>query len=87
MTRFVQQSGHPGFKDTSIPEECPQPHLVEDLDTNNNAIISVDKNVESSYEGGTYYFSSAQDPSEATPVYGSLERFVLAMFQHSAPTL
>ncbi len=25
MTWFVQQSGHPGFKDTSIPEECPQP--------------------------------------------------------------
>jgi hypothetical protein len=44
-------------------------------------------NVESSYEGGTYYFSLAQDPSEATSVYGSLERFALAMFQHSAPKL
>jgi hypothetical protein len=28
-----------------------------------------------------------QDPSEATSVYGSSERFALAMFQHSAPTL
>jgi hypothetical protein len=87
MTWFVQQSGHPGFKDTSIPEECPQPLLVGDSDTNNNTGISVDKNVESSYEGGTYYFSLAQDPSEATSVYGSSERFALAMFQHSAPTL
>jgi hypothetical protein len=87
VTWFVQQSGHPGFKDTSIPEECPQPLLVGDLDTNNNTNISVDKNVESSYEVGTYYFSLAWDPSEATSVYGSLERFALAMFQRSAPTL
>jgi hypothetical protein len=68
MTWFVQRSGHPGFKDTSIPEECPQPLLVGDSDTNKNTNISVDKNVESSYEGGTYYFSLAQDPSEATSV-------------------
>ncbi len=39
------------------------------------------------YEGGTYYFSSAQDPSETSSVYGSSERFALAMFQRSAPTL
>ncbi len=39
------------------------------------------------YEGGTYYFSSAQDPSETTSVYGSSERFALAMFQCSTPTL
>jgi hypothetical protein len=88
MTWFVQQSGHSGFKDTSIPEECPQPLLVEDKKTiNNNTNISVDKNVNSSYEGGTYYFSLAQDPSEATSVYESSKRFALAMFQHSAPTL
>jgi hypothetical protein len=87
MTWFVQQSGHPGFKDTSIPEECPHPLLVEDSDTNNNTNISVNKNVESSYEGGTYYFSLDQDPSETTFVYGSSKRLALAMFQHSALTL
>jgi hypothetical protein len=87
MTWFVQNSGHPGFKSISIPEECPRSLLVEDRDTNNNIDISIDKNVESRYEGGTYYFSSAQDPSEATSVYGSTERFALALFQCSAPTL
>jgi hypothetical protein len=87
MTWFVQESGHPGFKDTSIPEQCPQPLLVEDLETNNNTDDSADINVESNYEGGTYYFLSAQDSSENTSVYGSPERFALAMFQHSAPTL
>jgi hypothetical protein len=76
----VQNSGHPGFKNISIPEECPQPLLVEDRDTNNNTDISINKNVESRYEGGTYYFSLAQDPSEATSVHESTERFALALF-------
>ncbi len=87
MTWFVQESGHPGFKDTSTPEQCPQPLLVEDLETKNNTNDSANINVESNYEGGTYYFSSAQDPSENTSVYGSPERFALAMFQHPTPTL
>ncbi len=87
MTWYVQQSGHLGFNNTSIPHKCPQPLLVEDKEKMNNTNYSFDKTVETMYEGGTYYFSSAQDPSETTSVYGSSERFVLAMFQHSAPTL
>jgi hypothetical protein len=43
MTWFVQKSGHPGFKDISIPEECSQPLLVEDRVTNNNTDICIDK--------------------------------------------
>ena len=43
--------------------------------------------MEANYEGGTYYFSTAQEPSEHTSVYGSSDIFALAMFQHSAPTL
>jgi hypothetical protein len=87
MTWFVQQSGHPGFNNTSIPHECPQPLLVEDKATTNNTDYSFDKTIETMYKGGTYYFSSAQDPSETTSVYGSSKRFALAMFQCSAPTL
>jgi hypothetical protein len=30
MTWFVQESGHPGFKDVPIPEKCLQPLLIED---------------------------------------------------------
>ncbi len=43
--------------------------------------------MEANYEGGTYYFSTAQDPSQHTSVYCSSDIFALAMFQHSAPTL
>ncbi len=46
MTWYVQQSGHPGFNNTSILHECPQPLLVEDKETMNNTNYSFDKTVE-----------------------------------------
>jgi hypothetical protein len=49
--------------------------------------VPADKTVEANYEGGTYYFSTAQDPSQHTSVYGSSDIFALAMFQHYAPNL
>jgi len=87
FTWFVKESGHPGYLNISIPEECPQPLLVEDNPTKNNTDDPSDKNVESNYEGGTYYFSTTQDPSQHMSVYGSSDIFALAMFQRSAPTL
>jgi hypothetical protein len=88
LTWFVKESGHPSYLNTSIPENCPQPLLVEEIPTkNNNTDDSTDKTVEANYEGMTYYFSTAQDPSQHTSVYGSFDIFALAMFQRSAPTL
>ena len=84
---FVKESGHPGYQNTSIPEDCPQPLLVEGNPTKNNTNNPSDKTVETCYEGGTYYFSSAQDPSQHTSVFGSSDIFALAMLQHSAPNL
>ncbi len=84
---FVEESGHPGYLNSSIPEDCPQPLLVEDIPTINNTDVSADKTVKTNYEGGTFYFSSAQDPSQHTSVYGYSNIFALALFQHSAPTL
>ncbi len=43
--------------------------------------------METNIESGTYYFFSAQEPSENTSVYGLSDKFALAMFQRSAPTL
>ncbi len=83
----MQESNHPGFKDTPIPEKCLQPLLIEDEETKNNTNYASNKNVETFYESGTYYFSSAQDPSKGMSVYGSPEKFALAMFQCSALSL
>jgi hypothetical protein len=83
----VKKSGHPGCQKTTVPEECPQQLFVGDQETNNNTDKLVDVNVETNIESGTDYFSSAQEPSENTSVYGLSDKFALAMFQHSAPTL
>jgi hypothetical protein len=87
LSWFMKESGHPGYQKTNIPEECPQPLFVEDWETNNNTDESVNVNVETNIKSGTYYFSSAQEPSENTSVYNLSDKFALEMFQHSAPTL
>jgi hypothetical protein len=60
---------------------------VEDQETANNTDTSINVNAETNIESGTYYFSSAQEPSENTSVSCLSDKFALAMFQHSAPTL
>jgi hypothetical protein len=58
--------------------------LVEDIPTTNNTNNPSNKTVEANYEGGTYYFFTAQDPLQHRSVYGSSDIFAFAMFQ---PTL
>ncbi len=77
LTWFIQQSGHPGYKNTAIPDNCHQPLLVKDCESTNNTDESVDINVESNYESGTYSFSTAQDPSVNASVYGSSDNLLL----------
>jgi hypothetical protein len=87
LTWFVKDSGHLGIQNTSVPVECPEPLFVEDQETANNTDKSINVNVETIIESGTYSFSSAQEPSENTSVYGLSDKFALAIFQCSAPTL
>jgi hypothetical protein len=87
LTWFVKESGNSRYAKTSIPEDCPQPLFVKDPEARNNTDDPTNETVEANFEGGTYFFSSAQDPSENTSVYGSSDRFAIAMFKRSAPTL
>jgi hypothetical protein len=87
MTWFIQESGHPGYNKTLIPEDCPQPFLVEDSETRNNTDDPANATLEAKYEGGTFVFSSAQDPSEDTSVYGSTDWFAIAIMNCCVPTL
>jgi hypothetical protein len=80
LTWFVKESCHPGYLNTSIPEECPHPLLVEDIPTKNNTDNPANKTVEANYESGTYNFSTAQDPSQHTSVYGSSDILPLPCF-------
>jgi hypothetical protein len=72
-TWIVKESGHPGYQNTTVPEEYPKPLFVEDQETNNNTNKSVNVNVETNIESRTYYFSSAQEPSENISVTGLSE--------------
>ncbi len=78
---FIQESGHPGYNKTSIPKYCLQPLLVEDPETRNNSDDPANVTLEANYEGGTFVFSSAQDPSEDTLVYGSTEKFCYCNYE------
>ena len=55
MTWFIQESGHLGYNKTSIPEDCPQPKLIEDSKTRNNTDVPVNESLETTYEGGTFF--------------------------------
>jgi hypothetical protein len=41
LTWFVQHSGHPGYRNTAIPDNCPQHLLVKDCESTNNTGESV----------------------------------------------
>jgi hypothetical protein len=87
LTWFVKESGHPGYTNTSILEDCLKPLLVKDPEARNNTNDPTNETVEANFEGGTDFFLSAQDPSENTSVHDFTDRFSLAMFNRSAPTL
>ncbi len=55
MTWFVKESGHPGYKETSIPKDCTQPILIEDSEARNNTDRPVNASLETTYEGGTFF--------------------------------
>ena len=84
---FIQKSGHPGYQNLPNQNDFPKPIFVEDQETTNNTDVEMNPTVERTFEGGTYFFSTAQDPSENTSVYGTSNRFALALLNRSAPTL
>ena len=84
---FIKVSGHSGYSGLPMPENFPRPLFVEDKETENNVDREVNKGVEKSFQGGTYYFSTAQDPSDKTSVFGDSRSFAMALLNQSAPTL
>ena len=52
-----------------MPEQCPQPVVIVDKDTTNTVDQSASKQVEESFGGGLYYFTTAQDPTPDNSVY------------------
>ncbi len=87
LTWFVKESGHPGYTNTSIPDDCPQPLLVKDPKARNNTNDPTNETVEANFEGGTYSSHPHKIHQRTHRYIVSTDRFALAMMNYSAPTL
>ena len=67
--------------------KCLEPLIILDEETRNNTDRSIDKETEESFGGGSYVFSSAQDPKPKNSVYATDTDFTMAMLNQNAPTL
>ena len=84
---FIEESGHTGFQNVPIPEDCPQPVLIEDPETQNNTDMPMNADVEDTISGGSYFLSTAQDPNSKTSVYGTDTNFTVALMNRKTPKL
>jgi len=84
LTWFKEESGHKGFENLKIGKECPEPE-IEDDDVEED--FEVDNAIEKRFDGGTYYFSSANTPSIDTGVCGTQLKFTKSLLERTPPTL
>ena len=88
LTWFIKESGHPAYAGLTPPDECPQPHVIADPDNSNNTNMETDADGgDCTFEGGSFYFSSTDDPNESTGVFDSTKTFVRAILNDEVPTL
>ena len=85
MTWFINVSGHKGYDGVPIPSECPRPYIS--IETPNDVDDEVDKDTEKQFDGGTYYFSSANAPSSDTGVYDTQVKFTQSLQNSTPPQL
>ena len=76
---FIEESGHAGFQNVPIPENCPQPILIKDKENHNNTDAQLNTCVENTIDGGSHVLSTAQDPNSKTSVYGTDRKFTVAL--------
>ena len=64
----------------------PQPTIIADK-TPNNTDQQQDPNVEKSFAGTSFHFTSTHEPQEDASVYETNQKFVKAMIERTIPTL
>lgn len=87
LNYFIELSGHPGYADMPVPDEFPAPIFVADAPDENNTDEETNREVEETFVGGNYYFSSGQDPNVETSVYEDSQKFAQALLTQTEPTL
>ena len=63
LTWCIEQSGHPAYKDLTVPVECPKLKNVQNPDTTNN--INNEQNIakETTFAGSTFHFAPGTHPT------------------------
>jgi hypothetical protein len=88
MTWLIRNSAKESIRTIPLPEHCFVPRLYDD---SRNAVFQPgekgDKQEETTFGGGTYYFSSAHTPSHHTGVFQSTKQFATALLKNHSPKL
>ncbi|MEY3178592.1 MAG: hypothetical protein RJB42_833 [Bacteroidota bacterium] len=88
MSWLINNSSKPSIRSIPLPSRCSMPNIFDDS-TNKNEKRSKksERMLETSFGGGTYYFSSAHTPSPFTSVYQSTPKFAEALMKNKSPQL
>ena len=87
LTWFIEQSGHPAFKNMTVSSECPKPTIVQDPDTSNNTDFDQDVAKETTFAGSTFHFALGTHSTSENFVYETNKKFVMAVMNCTMPTL
>jgi hypothetical protein len=84
---FSENNEHPSFKGQDLPNDITsiQPTLIQDKGCATDK--SEDEIKETSFEGATWSFSSAQDPSTDASVFETARKFACALVNRTIPKL
>lgn len=87
-TWFIKNSSCRAFKDEPLPSNIEEitPTIIRDSTGAGNE-EEVDPELENTFGGVTYAFSSAQDPVEESSVFKTSKKFACAMVKQSNPIL
>ena len=87
LINFFKDVNNYVYENIPIPNECPQPVVIAEEANNNNTDNSVDKTVETIFEGGRFFFPDVAEPSTSTGTFESQAKFADAVLKGTSPTL
>ena len=76
LNYIINKAVNPGYREMPKPNNFPCPVFVVETEIENNIYQEVHRDVKGTYQGGTYFFSTAQDILEKYPcmaIVGSLQ--------------
>jgi hypothetical protein len=87
-TWLIRNSSKESIKSTPLPQHCFVPKIYDESSrAHYKPGEKSDRAKETSFGGGTYYFSSAHTPSHYTSVFQSTPKFAAALMKNQSPQL